>query len=142
VHWYVDGIQPKVGMVSFGRSDDVVLRKYFGDVRARPSRPDAVLWRHFGGNVNLAAGLANHLSNELFAMPIAISQRGIDEVQTQLDGSPERGDRILVASAQPLFAADTPGAIADTADGEVGAPEFAKLRSEESRVWKWYRCSG
>jgi len=46
-------------------------------------------------------------------MAVAVSQGRIDEIHTQLDGAPQRRERLVVGPAKPLYAADAPGAIAD-----------------------------
>ena len=62
-------------------------------------------------------------------MSIAIGQRGIDQVDAELDGAAQRLEGFIVVAAEPLLAADAPGAVADVADLEVGPAEFAILHN-------------
>ena len=89
--------------------------------------PDAILGRHLGGDVDLLRGFAHDLPDQLLAVAVAIGERGIDQVDAQFDGAAQRGQRFVVRAAEPLLAADAPGAVADVADFEAGPAEFAIL---------------
>ena len=65
------------------------------------------------------------LADQLFAMPIAIRQSGVDEVQPQLNGVAERVERLAVFVPCPQLSTDSPGTIADLAYLESRSTQFA-----------------
>src|ERR1017187_10441264 len=99
--------------------DEVVVREDAGDGRAGFRRPDAILRRHLGGDVDFAPGGARRIAHQLLAMAIAVRQRDIDQADREIDGAAQGEQRFIVRAAEPLFAADAPGAVADVADSEV-----------------------
>ena len=80
-------VEFEIAQALLGGRHDVVVREDFRDRRAGLRRPDAVLGRHFGGDVDLAARFADDLADELFAMAIAVGERGVDQVDAQFDGA-------------------------------------------------------
>ena len=46
-------------------------------------------------------------------MAVAIGEGGVDQVQAEVDGAAQRADGFVVRAAEPLLAADPPGAVAD-----------------------------
>ena len=68
---------------------------------------------------------AHDLPGQLFTVTLAVRHRGVDEVEPKLDGASKRAQGLVVIAAQPLLAADAPGAVSDLADFDVGAAEFS-----------------
>ena len=58
-------------------------------------------------------------------MAFAIGERGVDQIEAEVDGAAEGLEGLIIRAAEPLLAADAPGAVADLADFEVGPAEFA-----------------
>ena len=58
----------------------------------------------------------DHLRHKPLAVAIAVGERGIDEVQAEFACSPQGDKGFIVGAAFPLFAANTPGAVADLAN--------------------------
>ena len=80
--------------------------------------------------INIAYGswylrylLDHYDGNELLGVPAAVDQRRVDEVHAEVDGAVEGLQRLLVLGAEPLRAADPPGAVADLRHVEAGAAE-------------------
>ena len=111
-------------------SDDVVVRKDVRDADARARRPQLVFGRHLRGHVDLVPGFANHLPDKLLAVPVAISQGGVDEIQAQFDGVAQRIERLRVIAAQPLGSADAPRAITDLADVKSRSAQLAVVHDK------------
>src|ERR1019366_2601697 len=99
------------------------------DRRAGFRRPDAILRRHLGGDVDPAASRADRIAHQLLAVAIAVGQRGIDQVDAKFPGAARGERRFVVGAAEPLRAADAPSAVSDIADLEVGPAKFAILHS-------------
>src|SRR5579883_935182 len=112
---------------------DVVVGENLADGRAAPRRPDGVLRRHLGGDKDAVRRLAHHLPDEPLAVPFAVGERGIDEIDPELDGTAEGLERFVVRPAEPLLAADAPCAVADFADGKTGASESAVFQETSLR---------
>ena len=56
---------------------------------------------------------------ELLTVPVAVSERRIDEIQSEFQRAVKRRERLGIGSSLPLFAADAPSAISDLADFEA-----------------------
>ena len=108
----VDGVQLQVAQALFGAADDVVVREHAFNADARLRWPHQILGRHFRGDVDALLGLVNDLANQLLAVPVAISQRRVDEVDPQLDGPVQCAYRLVVGATPPLGAANAPGSVA------------------------------
>jgi len=55
---------------------------------------------------------------------IAVGKRRIDQVDAQFNRAAKRQQRLIVGAAEPLLAANAPGAIADVANLEVSPAKF------------------
>lgn len=58
-----------------------------------------VFGRHLRSYVDLVIGFANHLPYQLLAVPAAISQGRIDEIETKFDGLAQGIERLPVIAA-------------------------------------------
>src|ERR1700755_3034139 len=105
--------------------NDVIVREHLVDADAGPGGPQTIFGRHFGGNVTLASGALHCLAHEALAVSIAIRESRIDEIHAEFNRVVQSIKRGLVGSADPLFAADAPGAIPDLAALEAGPAELA-----------------
>jgi hypothetical protein len=63
--------------------------------------------------VDRLGALAHHLADQALAATLAVGERGVDEVEAEVDRLVQRLDRLVVVGAAPLGAADPPGAVAD-----------------------------
>ena len=91
----VDGVELEVVEALLGARHDVVVREDFGDRRAALRRPDAVLRRDFRRDVDLfARRVAHDLADEALAVAVAIGERGVDQVEAELDGAAQGADAI------------------------------------------------
>src|SRR5579884_3285974 len=113
-----------------GALDDVVIGEHLLDADALLRRPALVLRRDFRGDVNALTRVANHSAHQLLAVPFAIRQRRVDEVQAQFNGAAQRSQGLFVRPALPLAATDAPCAVADLADLKTGPPQFAGIHTD------------
>jgi len=58
-------------------------------------------------------------------VPIAVREGGVDQIEPEFDRAPQGAERLVVIAAEPLFPADSPRAVSDLADFEVGPAELA-----------------
>ena len=121
----VDGFEAEIAEAGFGAADDVVVGENFSDADARLGGPEHVLRRDFGGDVDFAGGVADDLTDQAFAMAVAIGERGVDEIQAEFEGAADGAEGFVVGAALPLIAADAPGTIADFAHLPIGSSERA-----------------
>ncbi len=121
----VDGFEAQVAEAGFGAADDIVVGENFGDADARLGGPEHVPRRDLGGDVDFAGGVADDLSDQAFAMSVAIGESGVYEIQAEFEGAADGAEGLFVGAALPLIAADAPGAIADFTHLPIGPSERA-----------------
>src|SRR6185503_15056243 len=105
----------------------VVAGEDLFDRDARLRGPLPVAGRDLRGDVDALRALAHNPTDHALAAPVAVGERGVDEVDAEVDGAVERLDRLVVVGASPLRAADAPGAVADLRDLESGCSKRAML---------------
>ncbi len=93
-------------------------------IAARPARCDssAEFWSR---RKYLWKAVADRLPNQLLAVPVAISERRVDEIHAQFERPLQRSHRFVVSAALPLIAADAPSAISDLADFRFRRAQFS-----------------
>src|SRR5580700_3827511 len=107
--------------------------------------PHEVFGRHLAGDNHLR-GFSEGAGDELLAVAVAISQRGVEEVDTRITRSGKRAQGFFVVGANPHGFANAPGAVADVADLDSRLTEAAVLHgfydSTAGRDWRWrLKCS-
>ncbi len=80
--------------------------------------------------MNSVVAFPNHFSHQLFAMAIAISQGGVDKVDTQLHGPAQSAHRFVIGAAQPLVPTNPPSAISKLADLYAGSSQNSLFHPE------------
>ena len=125
----IDLLQLQVPQARVGALHHVVVRKDLADPDSRTRRPDLILRRHFGRHVHAMWRILHHAAHQLLAVAISVSERGVDEIQSQLKGAPQRGDRFVVGSSQPHRPADAPGPVPDLTDLDACLPKLAITHS-------------
>ena len=78
------------------------------DRTSRPSGPGQVLGRHLGGHVDRLGALAHHLADHALAAAVAVGERGVDEVEPEVDRAVERLDRLVVVRRLPTGSRRSP----------------------------------
>jgi len=74
----------------------------------------------------------NRFPDQLFAMAIAISQRGIDQIDAQIHCTAQSANRFVIGAAHPLFPANSPSAMSYLADLYAGPSENSVFHPEPS----------
>src|SRR6185503_2597079 len=69
---------------------------------------------------------------DLLAVAVAVGERGVDEVEAEVDRPVERAPGFVVARADPLLGADAPGAVAHLRDPESGASQRSVVHGGQS----------
>ena len=100
-----------------------ICRKDILDRRGRMGGPYSVFRRNLGRDMNRRGVVAQHLSNQPFAVALAITERRIDEDQAQVDRPVERWDGLLVICAAPSAVGYASGSTADFGNTQTGATE-------------------
>src|SRR6185295_6043010 len=93
-----------------------------------------VLRRDLRRDEDLLLAPANDLPDDLLAVPVAVGQRGIDEVEPEVDRPVEGARRFLVAGADPLLCADPPGAVSDLGNLEPRPSQRPVVHRDSPRV--------
>ena len=75
------------------------------------------------------AHLAERLADQLLAVAAAVDVGRVEEVDAEVEGAPERGQRLLVADVAPAHAADGEPAEADFGDHELCAAEASVVHA-------------
>src|SRR5262249_15264848 len=102
----------QVAQALFGAFDDVIIRKHLLQ-RHGTGRPLEVFRRNFGCDVDSLTARTHNLTNQPLAVSIAISQRGINKVQSLVNGELECLSRFFIIASCPLYAADAPRSVSD-----------------------------
>src|SRR5579884_484674 len=137
---HVDGVQLEIPQAGVGALHDVVIREHLVDAHPALRRPALVFRRNFGGDINPLAGFAYDPAHQLLAVPLAIRQSSIDEIQPKLDGAADGPQRLVIRAALPLATANTPGAITDLTDFEACPAQRAVFhRNHDTRQGLLYQ---
>src|SRR5581483_6885468 len=122
----IQGVQSQVLQTGFDTRTNVLGRKYVSEREAAPAGPSAVLGRNFAGDEETLTGmLADQLTEYLLAASLALGQRGIEEIATQINGQPESRPSLLVVTAGP--ASQAPHAVTNFADLPAQPPKRTVL---------------
>ncbi len=121
----VDRVDAQIPETLLGRANDIVIGEHVGNVRSRRCRPDSILGRYLCRDVHATRSILDDLTDEHFAMPVAIGEGRVDKVQAKFERASESEDGFIIRATFPLFAADAPGAVADLANFETSPAEFS-----------------
>src|SRR6202011_271240 len=91
--------------------------------------PHTVLRWNLCGYINPFGAFSDESSNQFFTVTIPINQGGVDEVQTQIHGSVQGPERLVVRSANPAAFANPPGPITDFRDIQACLTECSVVHS-------------
>ena len=105
-------------MPRFDSVRSVHLRTWSAGNASSGSIPSGAGQARFFGGILLddhdpLVALAHDLADELLRVPAPVRERGVDEVQAEVDRAVQRLHGLVVLRAQPHVAADAPGAVAD-----------------------------
>src|SRR6266850_448821 len=128
----IERVHFQIAQAVFRATQNVLIRKYAFDSDARLRGPHAILWRYLGGKMDSVPAFPNRFSDQLLAMAIAISQRGIDKIDAQLDGPAQSANRFVIGAAHPLFPANSPSAISNLTDLYAGSSQNSVFHPEPS----------
>src|SRR5262245_43720908 len=120
----VDRLDAQVAEALLRAFDDVVVGENLTEWNIARG-PFAVLRRNFRGDVDPLLARARDLADQSLAMPVAVGQRGVNEVQSLINRQVQRAARFGVIAAGPLNASDAPCAIADLRDLDPGSSQSA-----------------
>src|SRR5215218_1657950 len=109
---HVDGFQSEVGEALLRTLPDVISWEYFFRGDALRSRPDSILRRNLGGDVDSLVPLCDQLPYEPLAVSLPVCQGRIYEIETEVYGPVQGPQRFLVLRAEPGVASDAPGPVA------------------------------
>jgi hypothetical protein len=84
---HVDGVQPEVRETLLSTLPDVISGERFFRGDAIRGRPDPVLRRDLGGDVDGLVPLLNYLPYQPLAVSFSVSQGRVYEVETEVYGS-------------------------------------------------------
>src|SRR5918993_1876 len=110
---HVDGVQPEVGEALLSTLPDVISGERFFRGDTLRSRPDPVLRRDLGGDVNGLVPLLDQLPYQPLAVSFPVSQGRVYEIETEVYGSVQGLQRFLVLRAEPSIAGDAPRPVAN-----------------------------
>ena len=97
----IDGVHFQMLKTGFSGPQNIFIREHFFDTDARFRRPLLVQRRDLGGDVDSFFRFARHAADQLLAVAIAICQRGVDEVDSEIDSAVQGADRLIVGPTLP-----------------------------------------
>src|SRR5215208_470035 len=109
---HIDDVQPEVGEALLRTLPDVVSREYFLGGDTLRGRPDPVLRRDLGGDVDGLVPILDQLPYQPLAVSLPVSQGCVYDIETEVYGPVQGPQRFLVLRAEPGVASDAPGPVA------------------------------
>src|SRR5207245_1405373 len=127
----VDVITLQVLQALLAGAHDVPRRERLRDRHPTTGGPDEVLGRDLGRDVDRLPPLAQQAADQLLAAAMAVAERGVDEVDAEVDGAVQRPQALVVLRADPQRPADAPGAVADLGDLQARATQRARAHATD-----------
>jgi hypothetical protein len=116
----VDVVAPEVLQALLAALHDVVRGIGLRHRHVVRRGPAPVLGRHLGRHVDLFAPLLEHAADEALAVPLAVSEGGVQEGDAEVDRAIEGAQALLVVRPDPFPPPQSPGAVADLRDLQPG----------------------
>src|SRR5580698_2759774 len=121
----IDAVHLQVPQAVLRTANYVFVREDLFYTDARLGRPLLVQRRDLGGDVDSLFRLARNAAHQLFAVAVAIGQRRVDEVDSQIDSAVQGAEGFIVVSTLPQRSSDAPSAIAYVTDGKASLSKRA-----------------
>ncbi len=115
-----DLFDSEVAKALVGALHDVVIGEDLLEGCAGRGGPDSVFGWDFGGDADLAEGLADRLTHQPFTVAVAVGESGVNQSHAELKSALQCMEGLFVVGALPLLPADTPGSETDFADLAFG----------------------